>query len=125
MWGCPVEDDGEEPDRGQRNRVSDSRPTNQDGHGARRAPDHNVLCRGALEPHSVDEDIEEDGGTCQRRAEEIDEGHEDNKRAEAQYNAEDQGLGWLHPPGGQRTALCTSHDLIDVAVDIAVNTVRA
>ncbi len=57
-WG-PVEDDGEEIDRGEVQAARHRRPPDQRGKRARGAADHDVLRARPLEPDGVDEDVEE------------------------------------------------------------------
>ena len=76
----PEEHDREQDPRGRGQRVAHRGPADEHRHRARRAPDHDVLPRRALQPEAVDEDVEEGGGDRQHRAEQVDEGPELGER---------------------------------------------
>src|SRR5690348_7635487 len=99
---CPVEDNGEEPDCGQAQVACDGGPTDQYRNCSCGPTDNDVLGRGTFESERVDEDVEENGGTGQHRAKQVDEGGEDDECANTQDDAEDQCLPRLDATGGQR-----------------------
>ena len=63
----PEEDDEEQDDRGQRDVAGDGGPADHRREGAGGAADDDVLRRRALQPHRVDDGVEEDGEGEQRR----------------------------------------------------------
>ena len=68
----PVEDDGEQVDRGQVEPAGHRRPAHQRRKGAGRAADHDVLRARPLEPDGVDEHVEQEPAQGEPRAERVD-----------------------------------------------------
>ena len=87
--------------------------------------DDDVLGRRPLHDHRVDDDVERDREQRQERREEVDEPGEDDERHDAEDEAEDDGPLRVDLVGRQRPAAGPDHQLVDVAVEVAVDRVRA
>ena len=56
----PVENDGEEPDGGEREVVGHGGPAYEDGDGAGCSTDNDILRGGAFQAHGVNKNVEKD-----------------------------------------------------------------
>ncbi len=121
----PQEDDAEEHERRPVQTACDSRPASHGRYRAGRAADHDVLRAAALQPHRVDEHVEEQRPRRKQRRGHV---HADRQYREAgdpEEHAEQQRVGGLDHACGDRPVLRTIHDAVDVAIDVAVDRVRA
>jgi signal transduction histidine kinase len=123
----PQEDDREQHDRRDRYRALDRGPADEDGKTARRAADHDVRWTAPLEQQRVDEDVEQDRRVGQRGGQPVGHQAEQQCRPRAERDPPGERLARLDRSGrvDQRTARGALHHRVDVAVDVAVDGVRA
>ena len=117
MGRGPDEDDGEEHDRRPAQAVGDRRPADEDGNGAGRPADHDVLRRDALQPQRVDEDVEGGGRHGQHGRQQVDEGPQLGEGHHLEGEGEHQGRRRRHGPGDEGPVPGPPHQLVDVPVD--------
>ena len=125
MGRRPVEDDREQDERREGHRAGDRGPTDDRRQRAGRAADDDVLRGRPLEHDRVDDDVEGDRQQGQEGGHEVDEpGHHDERDRAEDDPEDDRPLG-LDLVGRQRPAAGPDHELVDVAVEVAVDRVRA
>ena len=95
----PQEDDEEQHEAFEVDRPVDRRPADHRREGAGGAADDDVLRRPALQPHRVDDDVEEDGEGEQRRRQpvgrEAEQQHRERRRAISPKAS--ASSGWMRP----------------------------
>ena len=118
----PDEHDREQDPRRRRQGAGHRGPPDEGGHRAGRAADHDVLRRGALEPHRVDEDVEGDRGQGQgrRRARSRSRRGRRTRTRPARTRTPAPARGVTAWAGSGRCA-GSPHDLVDVAVQVHVD----
>ena len=86
------------------------------GNAPRSATDDDVLRRRALQPHRVDDDVEEDGEGEESTGKPVDQKPERDNGTDRQCHAERKRLFTGDLAGRYRTLLRPRHDLVDVCV---------
>ncbi len=125
MGRRPVEDEGEEEERGDLHAPGHRRPADDRRERARSAPDHDVLGRGALQDHRVDDDVEGDGQQRQEGRDEVHEVGKQGDRDDPQHDPEDDRLLGLDRLRRERPAPGPRHEEVDVAIEVLVDRVGA
>ena len=105
--------------------AGDRRPADDRRQRPGRATDDDVLGRRPLEQHHVDDHVERDRQKRQERRDEVDEVGHDHEREDAERQPEHHGALGLHLVGGQRASPRPGHEQVDVAIEVAVDRVRA
>ena len=121
----PEEDHAEE---GKGCRVQGARrrgPAHERGYRSGGAADDDVVRRRALEPDRVDEDVDERARERKRRGEQVRPGPQHPEREPVQRDADDQRVRGRDPSARDGAAARAGHLGVDVAVEPAVDRVRA
>src|SRR5918911_897241 len=100
--------------------VTAAQPTST---GTAPAADDDVLRRGPLQPHRVDEDVEGGGAHRQPGRQQVHRGPQPDEGRHLQGDPEAEGGGGADRAAGERPAMRPAHLLVDVPVEDAVDRV--
>ena len=112
----PGEDDEEQRNGAEVDRARHRHPPDHRREGARRTADHDVLRRQALQPHGVDDDVEENREGQERAGQHVDHQAQHQHRARGQHHAEAQRFRRRDGARRNRALRGALHHRVDVGV---------
>ena len=125
MWRCPIEDEGEEKDRYQRNVARDRSPANHWREGPGCAADHDVLWGRALQDQRIDEHIESDGTERDERSHNRCCERQEDEARNAEGARKEQRRTHADPPSHEWACRGARHLRINIGINDAVEHVGA